>query len=106
LNTSAKKGIYFGIWNWRRWFDEQDMKSAELAIFEIKITAGMMKRKMAMVFNQSCLKTGDQSQEDLEYWLSKTPEERLSAVTFLVNQNLRPFQRMDKSVIFKKLMKA
>lgn len=64
-----------------------------------------MSRKIAMVFNQGNLKTSNQPLEDLDYWMGKTPKERLMAVTFLVDQNLKPRQRMDKSVVFKKLMK-
>lgn len=52
---------------------------------------------MKMVRNQMSMKDSDQSAEDLQYWLSKTPQERLAAVTFLVNQNLSPGQRMDKT---------
>ncbi len=59
-----------------------------------------MRRKIAMVFNQTDLKNSNQSQslEDFSFWQSKTPQERLAAVTFLVNQNLKPFQRMDKTI--------
>lgn len=65
-----------------------------------------MPRQIAMVFNQTELKSENQIQEDLEYWLSKSPIERLSAVTYLVKQNLHPSQRMDKSIVLKRQMKA
>lgn len=64
-----------------------------------------MTRKIAMVSHQTSLKTGNQAADDLQYWLTKPPQERLAAVTFLVNQNLRPSQRMDKSVISQKTFK-
>jgi len=64
-----------------------------------------MSRKISMVFNQTDLKSSNQPLEDLEYWMSRTPVERLSAVTFLVHQNLKPLQRMDKSIITRKSMK-
>lgn len=64
-----------------------------------------MNRKIAMVRNQEEMKTGDQASDDLKYWLNKTPAERLAAVTFLVNQILKPSQRMDKSAVFRKNMK-
>jgi hypothetical protein len=64
-----------------------------------------MGRKIAMIFNQTGLKNGSQAIDDLAYWAAQTPAERLAAVTFLVNQNLKPFQRMDKSAVSKKLMK-
>lgn len=58
-----------------------------------------------MVFNQTDLKNSNQSLEDFSFWQSKTPQERLAAVTFLVNQNLKPFQRMDKTIFSQKTMK-
>lgn len=64
-----------------------------------------MRRKIAMVFNQTDLKNSNQSLEDFSFWQSKTPQERLAAVTFLVNQNLKPFQRMDKTISSQKIMK-
>ncbi len=64
-----------------------------------------MRRKIAMVFNQTDLKNSNQSLEDFSFWQSKTPQERLAAVTFLVNQNLKPFQRMDKTIFSQKTMK-
>jgi hypothetical protein len=64
-----------------------------------------MERKMAMVRSQIDLKSSSQAGEDFDYWMNKTAIERLSAVTYLVNQNLKPLQRMDKSLVFKKTMK-
>lgn len=60
-------------------------------------------RKMAMVVNRVKMDEYDQSFEDLNYWLTKTPAERVSAVTFLVQQMLKPGQRMDKTK-FKKIV--
>ena len=41
-------------------------------------------------------------QEDLLYWLSKPPRERIEAVTFIVSQFLKPGQRLDKTAIVKR----
>ena len=60
-------------------------------------------RKMAMVVNRVKMDEYDQSFEDLNYWLTNTPIERVSAVTFLVQQTLKPGQRMDKTK-FKKIV--
>lgn len=60
-------------------------------------------RKMAMVVNRVKMDEYDQSFEDLNYWLTKTPNERVSAFTFLVQQTLKPGQRMDKTK-FKKII--
>ncbi|MBC6109888.1 hypothetical protein H7U22_05585 [Pedobacter sp. CCM 8938] len=59
-------------------------------------------RKIAMVVNKYNMHEHDQSLEDLKYWLTKTPIERVSAVTFLIQQHLKPGQRMDKTK-FKKI---
>lgn len=40
-----------------------------------------------------------EEREDLLYWLSRTPTERMQAVTFLILQFLEPGQRMDKSAV-------
>lgn len=64
-----------------------------------------MERKMAMVGRQISLKQPNQEIADLEYWLSKTPQERLRAVTTLIRQNMASGQRMDKTVTSKRQMK-
>ena len=58
-----------------------------------------MQRKMAMVAKQINLKDPNQEESDLDYWLSKTPQERLQAVTFLIGQ------KMDRTVSSKRMMK-
>jgi hypothetical protein len=40
--------------------------------------------------------------EDLLYWLSRSPRERMEAVTFIISQFLKPGQRMDKSAVIKR----
>ena len=64
-----------------------------------------MVRKIAMVKHQYDLKTYDQASCDLEYWLTKTPQERLAAVTFLISQKLKPGERMDKTVFSQRKLK-
>jgi len=64
-----------------------------------------MSRKIEMVRKQLTLEYNDEAALDLQYWLSKTPQERLAAVTFLINQNLAPGQRMDKTKFSKKSLK-
>ena len=54
-------------------------------------------RKMAMVGHKYNMNEQDQASQDLNYWLTKSPLERLSSVTFLVRQYLKPGQRMDKT---------
>ncbi|KQS27014.1 hypothetical protein [Dyadobacter sp. Leaf189] len=64
-----------------------------------------MDRKIAMVRQQINMKNGDQAADDLDYWLAKTPQERIAAVTFLVSQMLEPSQRMDKTYFSQRNMK-
>ena len=58
-----------------------------------------------MVKHQYDMKTHDQASRDLEYWLTKTPQERLAAVTFLIKQKLKPGQGMDKTVFSTRKLK-
>ncbi|MGV3599986.1 MAG: hypothetical protein ACO1N1_02220 [Dyadobacter fermentans] len=64
-----------------------------------------MARRMALVKRQVDMKMSDQTADDLDYWLKKTPQERLEAVTFLVMQMLEPGQRMDKTVFIRRKLK-
>ena len=47
----------------------------------------------------------NESEEDVQYWLSKPARERIAAVTFLIFQSLVPGERMDKTVVLKKRLK-
>jgi len=51
------------------------------------------------------MKDADDADRDVAYWLSKTPQERIAAVTFLVMQTLKPGARMDKTIVVKRKMK-
>ena len=64
-----------------------------------------MARQMKMVVNKISMKDHDQASQDLQYWLSKTPQERLAAVTFLINQNIVEGERMDKTKFSQKRLK-
>jgi hypothetical protein len=64
-----------------------------------------MERKMAMVSKQISLKDTNQDSYDLEYWLSKTPQERLQTVTLLIRQNMTIGQKMDRTFSTKRFMK-
>ena len=41
------------------------------------------------------------SLKDLDYWLSKSPAERIAEVTRLIQKDLKPGQRMDKTKVNK-----
>lgn len=64
-----------------------------------------MNRKIAMVKHQYEMNTHDQATLDLEYWLTKTPQDRIAAVTFLVHQSLKPGQRMDRTAFSRRKLK-
>ena len=60
--------------------------------------------KIAPVVRKAILKEIDEEQEDINFWLSKTPVERIAAVTSLIRQSLTPGQRMDKTIVVKRLL--
>ena len=43
--------------------------------------------------------------DDLQYWLTKTPGERIAAATFIVQQSLRKGQHMDRTAFSKRKLK-
>ncbi|MGI8636640.1 MAG: hypothetical protein ACR2KZ_14685 [Segetibacter sp.] len=62
-------------------------------------------RNIVPVVRKVLLKEADESLHDLEYWLSKPPFERISAVTHIISQSLKRDQRMDKGEILKRKLK-
>lgn len=62
-------------------------------------------RKIVPVLRKVAMKEANDYEQDLNYWLCKTPVERLSAVTFLARQSINEGQKMDKTQIIKRKMK-
>jgi len=58
--------------------------------------------KIVPVVRQAALKDIDEELEDMLYWLSKPPRERVAAVTRLISKSLEPGQRMDKTFVVKR----
>ena len=58
--------------------------------------------KIVPVVRKAILKDIDESYEDMLYWLSKTPTERMAAMTQLRSGSLTPGQRLDKTVVIKR----
>jgi hypothetical protein len=58
--------------------------------------------KIVPVVRKALLKEIDEEQEDINYWLTKSPIERIAAVTHLIRQTLKPGQRMDKTFVVKR----
>ncbi|AYQ35976.1 hypothetical protein DTQ70_29155 [Runella sp. SP2] len=64
-----------------------------------------MPRNMALVGTKTHQHIYNQEESDLAYWLSRSPIERLQAVTNLVRQTLPVGKRMNRKVANKKTMK-
>ena len=58
--------------------------------------------KIVPVVRKAVLEEIDEEQEDINYWFSKSPVERIAAVTGLIRQTLKPGQRMDKTFVTKR----
>ena len=58
--------------------------------------------KIVPVVRKAVLKEIDEEQEDINYWLTKSPLERIAAVTSLIRQSLKPGERMDKTFVVKR----
>jgi len=58
--------------------------------------------KIVPVVRKAILKDIDEEYEDMLYWLSRPPRERIAAVTQLRSHSLKPGQRMDKTVVIKR----
>ncbi len=54
-------------------------------------------RKIAPVVKKGPLKEIETDESDIEYWLTKTPNERIAAITFLVMNSIMPGTRMDRT---------
>jgi len=59
-------------------------------------------RKIVPVVRKALLKDIDESYEDMLYWLSKTPQERMAEMTRLRSFSVKPGQRLDKAVLIKR----
>ncbi len=51
------------------------------------------------------LREADDAKHVLDFWLSKTPLERLAAVTGIISHSLERLERMDKTIIVKRKLK-
>ena len=60
--------------------------------------------KIEPIVKRVRMKDNDEAYEDMLYWLSKTPQERIAAVTQLRSAFLQAGQRMDKTVVIKRKM--
>ena len=63
----------------------------------------MIALKIAPVVRKVLMKVANDEDYDLEYWLSRSVEERAAAVTSIIAQSLIKGQRMDKTKLVKKI---
>lgn len=63
-------------------------------------------RNIVPVVRKVLLKKANDAANDLDYWLSKPPSERVAAVTYIISQSLHQGQRMDKQKIIKRKIRA
>lgn len=63
-------------------------------------------RKIMPIVRKVALKEANDDANDLNYWMEKTPSERLSGLTFLVRQSIKKGQRMDKTHVVKGKLKS
>jgi hypothetical protein len=62
-------------------------------------------RKIMPIVRKVALKDAGDYEQDLNYWMGKSPVERLAAVAFLVKQSVKKGQRMDKTDFIKRRLK-
>jgi len=60
--------------------------------------------KIVPIVTKVRMKGGDEDYKDMLYWLSKTPQERIAAVTHLRSAFLKNGQRIDKTIVIKRKM--
>lgn len=58
--------------------------------------------KIVPVVRKAILKEIDEEYEDMLYWLSRSPQERVAEVTRLISHSLKPGQQMDKTMVVKR----
>jgi hypothetical protein len=63
-------------------------------------------RRIAHVVRKVPLKEANDTMRDLDYWLAQPASERIATVTYLMSQFMEKGQRLDKSIIVKRKLKA
>jgi len=58
--------------------------------------------KIVPVVRKAILKEIDEEYEDMLYWLSRPPQERIAEVTRLIHLTIKPGQRMDKTMVVRR----
>ena len=87
-------------------YENDTIKVERLPIFSRPLLIATVSRSIIPVVTKQPLKALDEKKQDLEYWLSRPPKERLAAVTFIISQSLKKGQRMDKTIVHVKKLKS
>jgi hypothetical protein len=62
-------------------------------------------RKIVPVVKKGLMITLENDDYDLEFWLSKTPNERVEAITLLVLSSIKPGTQIDRTHIVRRKIK-
>ncbi len=87
-------------------YENDIIKVERLPIFSRPLLPSSVSRSIVPVVTKQPLKALNEKKQDLKYWLSRHPKERLAAVTFIVSQSLKKGQRMDKTMVQVKKIKS
>lgn len=63
-------------------------------------------RSIVPVVRKALLHEADDAKKDMNFWLSKSPLDRVSAVTELISYSMKRNKRLDKTKIVKRKLKA
>lgn len=81
-------------------FENEKIKIERLPLFSRPLpVSNSSPRSIYPVIVKQPLKEVNEKKQDLEYWLSKPPKERIAAVTFIISQSLKKGQRLDKTMV-------
>jgi hypothetical protein len=87
-------------------YENDIIKVERLPIFSRPLLPSPVSRSIVAIVTNQPLKALNEKKQDLQYWLSRPPKERLAAVTFIVSQSLKKGQRMDKTMVQVKKIKS
>ena len=89
-------------------YDNQQIRiERKLVILKPKTSpASAVQRSIVPVVRKVILHEADDAKKDMNFWLSKSPLDRLSAVTELISYSMKRTKRLDKTKIVKRKLKA
>ncbi|WEK18867.1 MAG: hypothetical protein P0Y49_19000 [Candidatus Pedobacter colombiensis] len=82
-------------------YENNDVRVERKEIISKPKESSVVNRKIAPLIRKVRMKEANDSERDLNYWLSRPASERVGAVSFLVRQMLKKGERMDKTIVKK-----